>query len=399
MPEPPPWLHAELGSLQEQGLIRRRRSITPLADARCVVNGKTLRNFASNDYLNLAQDSRVIEAARAALEAAGSGARASALICGRTDWHARLEERLARFEGQDAAVLFPTGYAANVGTISALMGPEDTVFCDRWNHASLVDGCRLAGARFRVYRHDDLSKLERQLDRDRSSQRRWIVTDGLFSMDGDCAPLPELCDLAERFGAYLLIDEAHGTGVFGERGRGVAEWLGVEQRISVRVGTLSKAVGALGGFVTGSQALADWLWNRARTQMFSTALPPAVCAAAYAAIDVIEAEPERRRHLLELAAVLRRELRAAGFQIPAGCTGPIIPVILRDEERTLQVAADLEARGFLVGAIRPPTVPANTSRLRITVTAGHSLKDVMDLAGALREAASADPCVKVSASQ
>jgi 7-keto-8-aminopelargonate synthetase-like enzyme len=257
---------------------------------------------------------------------------------------------LASFERQPAAILFPTGFAANSGTISALVGAGDAVFCDRFNHASLVDGCRTSGARLRVYRRPDWELLERELKKTRESGKRLIVTDGVFSMDGDLAPLPELCDLAERYDAMLLVDEAHGTGVFGPGGRGAAELQGVEHRVTVRVGTLSKALGSLGGFVAGSQELVDWLWNNARTQIYSTALPPAACAAAAAAIDIIVAEPERRARLRELSMRFREQLAAAEIPTIAGSTGPIVPVVLGSPERAMQVAGQLEERGFLVGA-------------------------------------------------
>ena len=222
---------------------------------------------------------------------AGVGATASALVSGRSPFHESLEHRLAEFERQESAVLFPTGYAANVGTIAALVNERDVIFCDRLNHASLIDGCRLSGAKLLVYRHNRLDKLETALQRGKNYQRRWIVTDSLFSMDGNPAPLPELADLAEEFDAGLIVDEAHATGVFGELGRGIAEWQGVEDRIAVRVGTLSKALGTLGGFVAGSSTVTEWLWNNARPQMFSTALPPAICAAACRAVELIEEEP------------------------------------------------------------------------------------------------------------
>ena len=382
------WLAEELRDWASQGLLRRRRSVRPLADGWCEVDGRRLLNFASNDYLNLAGDPRVIAAAAEALSAWGVGSRASALVCGRTTWHEQLERRLAEFEGQPAALLFPTGMAANVGTVSALAGPGDIVLCDRLNHASLVDGCRLSGAKLRVYQHTDLSALERELDKATDARRKWIVTDSVFSMDGDLAPLPELCDLAERFEASLIVDEAHGTGVFGTHGRGAAELLEVEHRIAVRVGTLSKAVGTLGGFVTGSQALIDYLWNHARTQIYSTALPPAICAAAVAAIDIIATEPSRRERerLTNASASFRDQLRAAGVESLAGSVGPIVPVGLTDPEAAVRAAADLEQQGFLVGAVRPPTIPRGTSRLRIVVTTAHTDGDLTRLAIAVSRA-------------
>jgi 8-amino-7-oxononanoate synthase len=377
------WLEADLTLLREQGLARNRREFIPLSDGSCVVNGRRLIDFASNDYLGLARDPRLIAAAVKATQEAGTGASSSALISGRTEWHVELERRLAEFEGQPAAILFPSGYAANVGTITALAESDDVLFCHRFNHASLIDGCRLSKARLVIYRHDDLNSLERELEKARDARRRYLVTDTVFSMDADLAPLPILCDIAERHDAALIVDEAHATGVFGERGRGVAELQQVERRIAVRIGTLSKAIGSLGGFVTGSTELIDWLWNKARTQMFSTALPPAACAAATAALDVIAAEPFRREVLAARAMQLRRSLRESGFDVSGELTCPIVPVLVGEPDRTVVAAAKLEERGFLVGAIRPPTVPHGTSRLRITVHCGHTSDEVAALAAAV----------------
>lgn len=379
------WINHELEKLDRQGLLRKRRTVTPLPAARCQVNGRELVNFAANDYLNLSHDPRVIDAARRALDEAGVGSTASALVCGRTQWHVALEERLARFERQTAAVLFPTGFAANVGTICAVAGHCDTIFSDRLNHASLIDGCRLSGARLRIYRHDELAELEDELEKSPATGRRLIVTDSVFSMDGDLAPLPELCSLAGRFDAMLLVDEAHATGVFGAGGRGVAELQEVEERVTVRVGTLSKAIGAMGGFVAGPQSLVDWLWNRARTQIYSTALPASVCAAAAAAVEIIESEPWRRERLLAVAADFRRQLADARIETNQSAIGPIVPILLQSPDRALSVARELEDAGFLVGAIRPPTVPQGTSRLRITLSAGHESTDVDRLVTALRK--------------
>ena len=380
-----PWIADALNELAAQGLLRRRRVIRRLTDGRCEVDGRAVLDFASNDYLNLASDPRVVAAAVEASQAGGVGARASPVVCGRTPWHEQLEQQIARFEGRADALLFPTGMAANAGTIAALCGPGDLILCDRFNHASLVDGCRLSQAALRVYRHDDLSTLERELKKDGPVRRRWIVTDSVFSMDGDIAPLPELCDIARRCGAELIVDEAHATGVFGEHGRGACEALGVEDRVAVRIGTLSKAVGAQGGFVSGPTDLIDFLWNRARTQMYSTALAPAVCAAATVALDIIAAEPQRRTRLAEASAFFRNQLRAADVETVAASVGPIVPVILRDPQAAVDMAARLEQRGFLVGAIRPPTVPRDTSRLRIVVTAAHQDEDLTRLATAIRE--------------
>lgn len=382
MSVPLDWLPFEIEPLQSTGLWRSRRCVTPLADGWCEYQGRRLKNFAGNDYLNLAHDPRVLAAMRDAVEIAGSGVTASALVSGRTPWHQQLEEDLARFHGEESAVLFPTGYAANLGTIAALVGSDDVVFCDRMNHACLVDGCRLSGAKLRIYRHTELDRLAAELQKATGFQRKWIVTDSVFSMEGDLAPLRELCDLAEAHGASVILDEAHAFGLLGEQGRGAAEYFDVESRIAVRIGTLSKALGALGGFVVGSLELTDWLWNRARTQMFSTALPVPVCAAASTALGIVQSEPDRRESVIRLAEDLRTRLRDAGFDVPAGL-GPIVPVILGSPEWTLDAAEHLATAGYLVAAIRPPTVPQGTSRLRITVNAACTEQDLSGLVAAL----------------
>ncbi len=270
-----------------------------------------LADFASNDYLGLSCEPAIIAAARRRWRSR----KWCSLVTGRSPYHAELERTLAAFEGEEDAILFPTGYAANAGAIAALVDRDDVVFCERSNHSCLVDGCRLSGAAFRVFRSDRLDELERHLASATGHRHRWIVTDGVFSMDGTLAPLADLCDIAERYDASLIVDEAHGTGVLGEHGRGACEAAGVTDRIAVRTGTLSKAVGALGGFVAGPRALTDYLWNHARTQMFSTALPPALCAAATAAIRIIEAEPERRRQLAAISTRFRERIRGAALAI------------------------------------------------------------------------------------
>ncbi|MCA9054870.1 MAG: 8-amino-7-oxononanoate synthase, partial [Planctomycetaceae bacterium] len=377
------WLNIELQHLDGEGLRRRPRRVTPLEPGWCEVEGRTLRNFASNDYLGLAADPRVLEAAACALDEAGAGARASALVAGRSEWHDRLERGLAAFEGTEAVLLFPTGFAANVGTIGALVGREDVVYCDRLNHASLVDGCRLSGARFRVYPHGDVAALNRELAKGGECRRRLIVTDSLFSMDGDAAPLTELAELAERHDAMLLVDEAHATGVFGTTGRGLTEAMAVDPSRLIKVGTLSKGVGAQGGFVAGPRLLIDWLYNTARTQMFSTALAPAACAAALAAIEIIRNEPMRREKLQALSDKLRTALAARGVGVAAGSIGPIVPVVVGNVRRVVEAGTRLEDEGHLVAAIRPPTVPAETARLRISLTSAHTREDVEALAAAV----------------
>ncbi len=379
------WTQAELARLRDQNLLRDRREVHPLPAGKCVVSGRTFVNFASNDYLGLAGDPRLADAAVAAMKESGTGARASPLVTGRTSWHVQLEQALAEFKQSESAILFPTGFAANLGTVAALVGPEDVVFCDRLNHASLIDGCRLSRATFRVYPHRDVAALERELRKAGHYRRRLIVTDSLFSMDGDHAPLHELNELASTWDAMLLVDEAHATGVFGTRGTGLLEQQNVHSDRIIPVGTLSKGLGGQGGFVTGPQTLIDWLWNSARTQIFSTALSIPACAAATTAISLVRSEPERRVRLLQISERVRLELSEQGWTIPAESQGPVIPIVIGAAETTMQLAKQLEEQGILAGAIRPPTVPKGTSRLRISLSAAHSDEDVSALITTLNE--------------
>ena len=377
------WITEELKTLHANQLFRSRRVVRSLPNGICEFEGERLYDFSSNDYLNLAHDPRIIEAAMKVLQQEALGARASALVIGRSKYHEQLEERIASFEGKEAAILFPSGYAANVGTITALAGKQDVIFCDRFNHASLIDGCRLSQAKLQVYRHNRLEELKQRLQKSDSYRHRFIITDSVFSMDGDVAPLRELAEIAQQYDASLVIDEAHATGVYGHQGRGVAEWLEVESHIAVPIGTLSKAVGTQGGFVAGNQTLIDWLWNKARTQIYSTALPPAICAATLVAFDIIEAEPEQRIQYLQRVTEFHRMLREAGIDFSEHVSGPIVPVILHDETQTLECSRKLQQRGFLVPAIRPPTVPMGTSRLRIAITAAHTAEVLQSLTEAL----------------
>ena len=392
------WITHELHALDESGLRRRARVYEPLPRGRCRVDGIELVNFASNDYLGLAGDLRVIAAALDATARYGAGARASAIVCGRTPLHAELERAIAEFEGAEAAVLFPTGFAANVGAIGSLVEAGDVVFCDRLNHASLIDGCRLSGARLRVYSHRDLSQLSSALDKAKEARRRLIVTDSLFSMDGDAAPLAELFALAQHSRSMLLIDEAHATGVYGATGRGLCEEAGLDGPVwpptpdsrpptppeHVRVGTLSKAIGSQGGFVAGTEALCDWVRNTARPQMFSTALTPGACGAALESLRLICIEPERRERVRGLARHLRAELQAAGWTSTGEVDCPIVPLIVGEPQEAVSLSHELLQQGFLIPAIRPPTVPRGTSRLRISLTADHTDEDIRRCVEAFR---------------
>lgn len=378
----PDWITDSLGEIRLQRHWRLRRTVESLGGGRCRIDGRELISFATNDYLGLAHDQRVREAAIQCLLESPTGATASALVAGRGIWQERLEQAICEFEGTAACLLFPSGFAANLGTVSALADSDDVIFCDRFNHASLVDGCRLAGSRLVVYRHDRLDQLDRRLARF-DGRRRFLVTDSLFSMDGDCAPLPELVNLCRRHQVFLIVDEAHATGVLGASGRGACEDQGVESDVDVRIGTLSKSIGLLGGFATGHTDVLELLWHRARTQIYSTALPPAVCAAACKSLALIKSEPWRREHLQALSTRLRERVVAAGLETIPGATGPIVPIILRTPDAALSASANLEKLGLLVPAIRPPTVPSGTSRLRISLSAAHQPSDVDQLATAL----------------
>lgn len=379
------WLDDELEALEEHDLLRRRRLRTSATGAQIEFDGRPLVNFGSNDYLNLAGDERLAAAMQSAARQAGCGAGSSALLAGYHDAHWALEAALADFEGTEAALLFGSGYAANTGTVTALVGRGDAVFSDELNHASLIDGCRLSRADVYVYRHGDVEHLVELLSGAAAAARRLIVTDGLFSMDGDIAPLAALCDVAERFDAMLLVDEAHATGVLGDAGRGAAEACGVADRVDVRIGTLSKALGGVGGFVAGKKSLMDWLVNRARPYVFSTALPPALAAASQAALEIARAEPQRRLDLLRQAQRLRAALDEQGWDIGAS-TSQIIPVLVGSAVRALELSARLLRAGHYVPAIRPPSVPEGQSRLRISLTAGHSDEQLQRMVAALADA-------------
>ncbi|HEY2882910.1 MAG TPA: 8-amino-7-oxononanoate synthase [Pirellulales bacterium] len=351
-----------------------------------------LVNFGANDYLGLAADRRLIDAAHQAAVIEGFGAGASPLVTGRSTAHALLERRLAKFEGTEAALAFTSGFAANAGTVAALVDREDAIFADAKNHASLIDGCRLSRAQVHIYRHGNVDHLAELLGAAKKFRRRLIVTDSLFSMDGDFAPLVRLAELAERHAAMLMVDEAHATGVFGAHGRGVAEHLGVETGVHIRIGTLSKALGCAGGFVAGRQSLIEWLANRARSYVFSTAFPPAVAAAAVAALEIVQSEPQRRTQLLLHADNLRSQLLAQGWNL-GRAAGQIVPLYLGEADRTMQMSQALAEQGLFVPGIRPPSVPHGESLLRISLSWAHSQTAIDRLLAALANCWSKFPAV------
>jgi 8-amino-7-oxononanoate synthase len=324
--------------------------------------------------LGLSQDPRLVSAAQEAAARWGAGAGASRLVAGHLALHREVEENLAAFKGAEAAVIFSTGYMANLGVISALVGPGDTVFGDRLNHASIYDGIKLSGATLARYPHGDLNRLESLLQT-AGPGRRLIVTDSVFSVDGDLAPLKDLVDLKDRYGAVLMVDEAHATGVLGPKGAGYAEELGLTGRIEVHMGTFSKALGSLGGYVAGDRRLIDYLHNRARSFIYSTALPPQVLGAIGAALEVVAQEPKRRQYLLDEAKAFREALTWAGFDL-LGSETQIVPILVGENARTLEVAARLRDRGLMAVAFRPPTVTPGRARVRFSLSAAHSREDL-----------------------
>jgi 8-amino-7-oxononanoate synthase len=381
----PAWLDEELHELRRRGLIRTRRRLESGQGVEVRWRLRDCLNFSSNDYLAYAGDPRLARAAARAVHRFGCGAGASALVSGYHPPLRALERDLAEWQGVDAALVFASGFAANVAVVSTLAGKSDAVFSDAANHASLIDGCRLSRAAMHVYRHNDLDHLTELLSAcGPPARRRLIVSDTLFSMDGDLAPLPELLSLAQRHDALLVLDDAHAVGVMGETGRGLTETLAGEaaDRI-VKLGTLSKALGCQGGFVCGSRQLIDYLVNRARPYIFSTALAPPLAAAARRAVALVGREPERRGHLLTLAERLRAGLKEIGRDMGASCSH-IVSIVVGAPEAAVALSGKLAQKRLLVPAIRPPSVPEGTSRLRISLTAGHSEEDVSRLIEALR---------------
>ncbi|MBI4644672.1 MAG: 8-amino-7-oxononanoate synthase [Deltaproteobacteria bacterium] len=371
-----PELAQELAALEAQDLRRRLQVVEEVLPGGHVrVAGQVLLNLSSNDYLGLAQDPRLIAAAQAAAARWGVGAGASRLVVGHLGLHEAVEADLAAFKGTEAAVIFSTGYMANVGVIAALMGPGDIIFSDRLNHASIMDGIKLSGAALQRFPHRDLNRLEKIFKQAPAGKRRLLITDSVFSVDGDLAPLKELVELKERHGAWLMIDEAHATGVLGPGGAGLAQALALTGAVDIHMGTFSKALGSLGGYVAGARRLIDYLHNRARSFIYSTALPPPVLGAIQAALQIVQEEPERRLNLLENAAKFRRGLQAAGFDT-LGSETQIIPVLVGKNEPTLKFAAALRQRGLMAVALRPPTVPPGKARVRFSLSAAHREEDL-----------------------
>jgi glycine C-acetyltransferase/8-amino-7-oxononanoate synthase len=374
-----------LEELRAGGLRRRLRLVQSPQGPRVLLDGHDVLLLCSNDYLGLASHPRVRAAAAEGAMRWGAGAGASRLISGNMPPHRDLEERLAAFKGYDRALLFGSGYLANTGAIAALAGRGEVVFSDALNHASIIDGCRLSRAETFVYRHGDLDHLAWGL-RGASGRAALIVTDGIFSMDGDVAPLAGLAELARRHRCRLMVDEAHATGALGPAGRGSVAAAGLSGEVDVVMGTLGKALGSYGAYVCGSAALTEYLLNAARSFVFSTALPPSVLAAALAALEMLEAHPERVERLSANAVTLRRALAEEGLRV-GGSETQIVPVAVGDAELTMTLSENLLERGVFAQGIRPPTVPEGTSRLRFTVAATHRRVELEQAARQVGEAA------------
>jgi 8-amino-7-oxononanoate synthase len=392
-------LTQRLAAIRQQGLLRELRRIDSPQTPRLEMGGSTLLNFSSNDYLGLANEPALKEAAVKAVERYGAGAGASRLICGSLTPHQELDETLAAFKGTEAALSFSTGYAAAIGAICALLGKDDFIILDKLVHACIVDAARLCGAKLRVFAHNDLNDLEAKLEwvseRVQSPKskvqsreaRTLVVTESVFSMDGDHAPLREMVELKERFSAWLMVDEAHATGLYGAHRRGLAEELGVSSHIEVQMGTLGKALGASGGYICGSRALIDYLINRARTFIFSTAPVPASVAAATAGIRFVQssAGEDRRRKLWQNVSVLSPAINNQ-LAPPSTTRSAIIPIMLGAESKAVEAANALRERGIFIPAIRYPTVARGQARLRLTLSAAHTDADLAQLLAALKSA-------------
>lgn len=368
------FIDEELKELKERALLRQLRTVEGPQEPYIQVHGKSYLSFCSNNYLGLANHPRIKEAAIEAIQRYGWGAGASRLVSGNMTPHEELEKNIAAFKDTEAALLFPTGYMANVGALCALTGKGDIVIGDRLNHASIIDGCRQSGATFRIYPHNDVSHLEILLKRHASFRRRLIVTDSVFSMDGDTASLPEIVEVAKRCDALIMVDDAHALGVFGQQGKGMIEHCGLHGKIDIIMGSMSKALGSLGGFIAGDRSLIDFLKNKARSFIYTTALPPAACAASLAALELIQEYPSLRKKLWENITYLKSRLSKYG-NAPA-VKSAIIPLVIGPAEETLRVSEKLYQNNILIPAIRPPTVPAGTSRLRISLMATHTTNDI-----------------------
>ncbi|HEX5940995.1 MAG TPA: glycine C-acetyltransferase [Anaerolineales bacterium] len=370
------WLTQEIDGLKEQGLYNRIRTIGSAQGAWLTVDGKNVLNFCSNNYLGLANHPKIVEAAKEATKKYGVGPAAVRSIAGTMDLHVQLEQRLAKFKGAEDVITFQSGFTANLGTISALVGKEDVVFSDRLNHASIIDGCRLSGAKIIPYEHNDPSALEDAIKDNLSNFRRaLIVTDGVFSMDGDIAPLPDLSEVAKKYDVLFMVDDAHGEGVLGKGGRGIVDHFGLHGKVDIEVGTMSKAFGVVGGIVAGDKVIVEWLRQRGRPFLFSSAVTAPDAAACLAAVDLLEESTELVDKLWSNAKYFKAEMKKLGFDTGVSET-PITPVMLSEAPLAQQFSRELFEEGVFAMAIGFPTVAKGKARIRVMISAAHDNDDL-----------------------
>jgi glycine C-acetyltransferase len=375
------FLSDELALLKQKGTYFKLRVLDDEQAAICHFDGRKVINLASNNYLGLTTHPKLREAALEATRKYGVGSGAVRTIAGTMKLHMDLEEKIARFKGVEACVVFQSGFTANAGSVSSLLGKDDFIISDELNHASIIDGCRLSRAKILVFRHKDVAHAEEQLASVANLPgRKLLITDGVFSMDGDIGPLPGLCDIAEKYGAIMMVDDAHASGVLGRDGRGTIDHFGMHGRVDIQVGTLSKAIGALGGYVCGTRDFIEFLYHRARPFLFSTSHPPAVAATCIAAFDVLENEPELIEHLWSNTRFFKKELGSLGFNIggvntPASET-PITPIIIGDGRATMEFSKAIFEAGVMGTGLAFPTVPEGKARVRTIVTASHTEDDL-----------------------
>jgi glycine C-acetyltransferase len=373
--DPLGYLATELQALRDQGLYRQLRVLDHEQKARTSIDGRSVVNLSSNNYLGLTTHPRLRERARAAIEAFGVGSGSVRPIAGTMQIHMALEQKLAAFKQTEAAVVFQSGFTANAGTVSSILGRDAVIVSDELNHASIIDGARLSRAAIKVFPHRDVAAARRIVEEIPRGTRTLIITDGVFSMDGDLGAVADLCDLADEFGCIMMVDDAHASGVFGRQGRGTIDHFGLHGRVDIQVGTLSKAIGALGGYVAGSRALIEFLYHRARPFLFSTSHPPSVAATCLAAIEVLEGEPQLLERLWDNTRFFKTGLQELGFNTGTS-ESPITPVIVGDGSRAMALSDRLFARGVFAQGIGFPTVPQGKARVRTIVTATHTREDL-----------------------
>ena len=374
-------LTAQLDDLKQRGTFFRLRVLDDEQGPICTYDGKRVINLASNNYLGLCDHPKLREAAIAATEKYGVGSGAVRTIAGTMRIHMELEEKIAAFKGVEACVVFQSGFTANAGTVSSILGKEDFILSDELNHASIIDGARLSRAKIKVFRHKDVAHAEELLKEIQNEPgRKLLITDGVFSMDGDIGPVDKLCDIADKYGAIMMVDDAHASGVLGRNGRGSVDHFHCTQRVDVQVGTLSKAIGALGGYVCGSRDLIDYLYHRARPFLFSTSHPPSVAATCIAAFDILESEPERIERLWSNTAYFKQQLTNAGFDVGGKTTPksetPITPIIIGDGRQTMDFSKALFDAGLMATGIAFPTVPEGKARIRTIMTSEHTREQI-----------------------